>query len=282
MFIVSSTAPPSSKLNFKKTLVILFIGFISTAAIGTVSLIIIGHNTNPTGTYISPLPTGELTQNEITPSPTLAPNFTQTINLAQNYLDKAFELAKNQNQTAADKKQIISTLNQSLAQSNTAISLAPQDPQGYLVRAKILTAISKIEPSALAKAQEDLILAQKLSNGEPVTLPTPTNPINLVPDQQAAITGNIIIATPENSQTTTESSQNQSNTATSSVIFLAGGKELVIEHQSVKNTSQIYLIPKQKGIASVYVKSKTDGRFTIAATTAPTANLSLDYWIINP
>ena len=63
------------------------------------------------------------------PTPTNL-NFNQTINLAQNYLNKAFDLARNQNQSEEDKKAIVVSLAESLKQATNSINLAPNQPEG--------------------------------------------------------------------------------------------------------------------------------------------------------
>jgi hypothetical protein len=288
MRIVSSTLQISPRINLKKSITYLIIGGFSVTTLASIGLIVLGSSTNPTGSYLSPLPTGSVASNNLptttpnlTPTPTTTSTFPESLNLAQNFLDKAFTLAKNQSQTETDKKQIITTLNQSLNEVNSAINLSPQDPKGYLLRARILTAISKLEPDALAKAQIDLELAGKLSNGQEVTLPTPINPINLIPDERATLAENLIIAAPEEATKSTAAASQSGNTITGSTTFPAGQTDITINNSSITPNSQIYLIPKSKG-NSLYVRSKAAGRFIIAATTPPTTNVTLDYWIINP
>jgi hypothetical protein len=288
MQIVCSSSPKSFRINLKKPLTYLFIGGISLTTLTSLGFIILGTATNPTGNYLSPLPTGTVANNLPTitpttsnPTPTPTPTFAESLNLAQNFLDKAFILAKNQNQTETDKKQIIGTLNQSLSEVNSAINLSPKDPKGYLLRAKILTAISKLEPEALAKAQTDLDLASKLSNGQEISLPSPINPINLIPDERATIAQNLIIAAPEDATSSSTTANQSGNTITGSTTFPAGQTDITIKNINITENSQIYLIPKTKG-SSLYIRSKASGRFIIAATTPPTQSVPLDYWIINP
>lgn len=292
MRIISSSLPNSPRINLKKSITYIIIAGFSVTTLASIGLIILGNSTNPTGSYLSPLPTGSVASNDLptttpnptsslTPTPTTTLSFPESLNLAQNFLDKAFTLAKNQNQTESDKKQIITALNQSLNEVNTAVNLSPQDPKGYLLRARILTAMSKLEPSALAKAQIDLELASKLSNGQEVTLPNPINPIDLIPDERATLAENLIIAAPEEATNSSATASQSGNTTTGTVTFPANQTDITVKNSSITDNSQIYLIPKSKG-SSLYVRSKAVGRFIIAATTSPTTNVTLDYWIINP
>ena len=116
MIIVSSCNPGNLNRKTKKILLLTGIG---TTIVIPVFLIILGAVNQPTGTLISPLPQGELTQ--ATPTPQEI-NFNQSINFAQNFFDKAISLSKNQNQTETDKQEIISSLNESLTHINNAIN----------------------------------------------------------------------------------------------------------------------------------------------------------------
>jgi hypothetical protein len=98
-------------------------------------------------------------------------------------LDKAYDLSKNQSQVEKDKQEILAALNSSLTYANQAVSSFQTRPEGYLVRANIYTAISKIKPEAISQAQKDLEIASQLSSGNTPSLPPVTNPINLIPDE---------------------------------------------------------------------------------------------------
>jgi len=244
-------------------------------------LIVLGSVANPTGSPLSPLPSGEVALSS-PPSEggdRVGVNFASSLNLAQNYLDKAFNLSSNQNQTPVDKKQIIDNLNLSLNYVTSAINQNNSDPRGYLMRAQILTAISKVKPEALKEAQADLEIASKLSNGTTVQLPTTINPINLIPDERAQLAENVIIAGPNENLQASVSAQQNSNGFKKTIILPANQSELTITDNLVKENSFIYLIPNGK--AQLTVKSKAAGIFIIENLTPQSTNLSLDYWIIN-
>ena len=242
-------------------------------------LIVLWSVANPTGSPLSPLPSGEQAS-VLSPSPNNnSSSFASSLNLAQNYLYKAFTQAKNPDQTPVDKKQIIDNLNLSLNYVTSAINQNNSDPRGYLMRAQILTAISKVKPEALKEAQADLDIASKLSNGASVQLPTTINPINLIPDERAQLAENVIIAGPNEATQISIATDQMSNSFKKTVILPAGKSEMTINDARVNDSSFIYLIPNSK--AQLTVKSKATGTFTIENLTPQAVDLSLDYWIIN-
>lgn len=240
-------------------------------------LIVLGSIAGPTGSPISPLPSGEVAI--ISPTPSVIP-FAQSLNLSQNYLDKAYSLSQNTAQTPADKKEIIDNLNLSLNYVTSAINQNNSDPRGYLMRAQILTAVSKVRPEAIKEAQADLDVASKLSNGNQIQLPQSINPINLIPDERAATASNIIVALPNEASQSATSITQGSNSSHKTIVVPAGQTEFVVNDSSVLDTSYIYLIPSNKQ-TSVSLKSKTAGLFTLELLTPLTNDLPLDYWIIN-
>lgn len=241
-------------------------------------LIVLGSVANPTGSPLSPLPVGEQAS-VLSPSPSPNNNFASSLNLAQNYLDKAFTQAKNPVQSPIDKKQIIDNLNLSLNYVTSAINQNKSDPRGYLMRAQILTAISKVKPEALKEAQADLEIASKLSNGASVQLPTTINPINLIPDERAQLAENVIVAGPNDATQSSVTTDQGSNSFKKTINLSAGLSELSVTDERVKENSFIYLIPGSK--AQLTVKSKALGVFVIENLTPLTTDLTLDYWIIN-
>ncbi len=254
-------------------------------------LFIIVKNNKPTGTMLSPLPAGEQAgQTPAQNAPAIGGlTFAQSVNLAQNYLNKAFDLSRNQNQTEADKKAIIASLNQSLTQATNSINLAPNQPEGYILRAQVLTAISKINPQAASLAKQDLDLAAKLANDKNIVLPKPINPVNLLQDEQArrvggqaASTSSLLIAAPnENATPSAESSGTESNANQKRFILPAGQTEMTINDSLVKTDSFIYLIPIDNHNLPVTLKNKSVGGFTVSLDSAATEDISVDYFIIN-
>ncbi|MBU1200224.1 hypothetical protein KJ953_01665 [Patescibacteria group bacterium] len=296
MIIESCTTNPANtnlgKRVFQKTITVIgYTALIAFAVITTIT--VIGSSSkSPTGSYLSPLPKGELAQGSSSDSG--APSDSsdvepvkstpELINLAQNYLDKAFALAKTPpKQTPEQKAKILENLDQSLSLTTQAISQDPRNPNGYVLRAHILTAVSNTNPNALAQAQKDLETAQNLSQGQPITLPETINPLNLLPDQQALASSDLILAAPLPGQVLPEQKLDAaSNSFTTKAIIPAGQTELLINDNRITPTSYIYLIPETKTNASIFVKSKGTGQFTLATSTISDIDISINYYIINP
>ncbi|MBU1071515.1 hypothetical protein KKG65_03870 [Patescibacteria group bacterium] len=300
MIIESCTTNPANtnlgKRVFQKTITVIgYTALIAFAVITTIT--VIGSSSkSPTGSYLSPLPKGEIAQDTSSDggrstaedsSEVGSANIKSTpelINLAQNYLDKAFALAKTPpKQTPEQKAKILENLDQSLSLTTQAISQDPRNPNGYVLRAHILTAVSNTNPNALAQAQKDLETAQNLSQGQPITLPETINPLNLLPDQQALANSDLILAAPLPGQVLPEQKLDAaSNSFTTTTIIPAGQTEILINDNRITPTSYIYLIPETKTNASIFVKSKGTGQFTLATSTISDIDISINYYIINP
>lgn len=254
------------------------LGTVFTLSAAVLPILFVVNDAKPTGSMLSPQPQGEVSEATVTPTPL---TFAQNLNLAQNYLNKAYDLARNPHQTESDKKAILASLNQSLKQATDSINLSPKDPAGYLLRAQILTAISKIKPEALSYAKEDLDLASKLSQNQNVVLPPAINPINLLPDERAEVAANFILAAPESEATSSAEATTKSNSTQKQVVLPAGQTELKIENTQVLASSYIYLIPTTKPASPIYLKSKSVGAFTLTTDQANITDQTIDYYIIN-
>lgn len=276
MIIVANHTPGKISQTAKKTALI---SSLSIALIIPLFLILLGQANRPTGNLVSPLPQGELTSATPTPNQT---NFAQSLNLAQNFFDKAVALSQNPNQSESDKQQIIANLNQSLTHTNTAINQQPQNPTGYIMRAQILTGLSKINPQAQTQAASDLEIAQKLSQGQTVTLPAAQNPIDLIPNQQASLAQNIIIAGDHSSDGGRSEAEVSSEVGftRSSTILPARQQQITINNDQITQNSSIYLMPVSP--TPVYIQSQSEGQAVIGITTPLSTDLTIDYYIINP
>jgi hypothetical protein len=282
----STTNHQEGKNIAKKVGTVTAYGLLVTFGVIT-TITVIGSSSSPTGTYLSPLPKGEIAQSKPSPTPettpTQAPKTTaELINLAQNYLDKAFILAQDTPQTDDQKKKIVDTLDQSLNLTTQVINQNPQNPKGYVLRAQILTAVSKTNPNALSQAQKDLETAQSLSQGEAITLPETINPLNLLPDQKALADSDLILASPDDSSTSTASGEIVSNSFTTTATLLANQQETVIKDPRIDSSSYIYLIPQEPNNMPVFVKAKGEAQFTLASTSSSNEDTFVDYYIINP
>lgn len=240
------------------------------------------NKSQPTGSFLSPLP--QTQQAQATPSP--SPN-TQTpqppqqlIVTAQAYLEKAITVSQKGSQTENDRQQIIDYLNTSLQYANQAINQAPQSPQAYLVRARVLASSQSIRQDALQLAQKDLETAQSLSGGQKVQLPTDIDLLDYTPTQQAQDNQDLVIAAPQD-ETVTSSTQTDSNVIKYSASLPAQEEQITIQNNKIQADSYIYLIPQSTN-TTIRVQSKAAGQVTIAANQAPTQDIKFQYWIVNP
>ncbi len=269
---------PKISLNTDKLLIGISVG--STLAIPLVLIYAYFNSATimPSGSLLSPIPDG-IQASVISPTPSPAVNLAQLLNFSQSYLDKAYDLSKNQSQVEKDKQEILAALNSSLTYANQAVSSFQTRPEGYLVRANIYTAISKIKPEAISQAQKDLEIASQLSSGNTPSLPPVTNPINLIPDEQAMTQANLIVASPEDEVANNSSTEN-SNAHKTTIVIPAGSNEFKVVDANVDADTYIYLIPKSKD-NPIYVKAKAKGSFLIGLANQSNLNLELEYWLIN-
>lgn len=243
----------------------------------TPAIIAITQNQRPTGTYLNPLPETELAQS---PTP-VQQSPEQLIITAQAYLEKAIEISQKLPQTEQDHQNIITYLNAGLELANQAVDTSPSSPETYLIRARILASSSSIRPDATQLAQQDLQTAQSLSGGQQVSLPTKVNPIQYTPTEQASLAQNIIIASPEEAPTSTDSSTPTSNIQKQLATIPAGEKSTIIKNPNIDANSYIYLIPQSPN-TNIFVQTKCCGTATISTTNISEQDLSFEYWIVNP
>ena len=282
MVIVETSSPVNHQSWTKPLLALSFIVGLGLVAVPVVTAIA-GNNT-PTGTYLSPMPEQQLAetspaQTQLAQNTSLTPQ--EAILSAQAFLEKAISVAQKQPQTQTDKEQIIGFLNQSLNLANQAVALAPQAPQSYLMRARVLSTSSSLRPDAVQLAQKDLEAAQALANGQQVTLPTNINLMDLSPTQQAAGQNPIVIAAPEEDQTKTSTGSASANTHRANATIKRGHDEVAISDDNIIADSYVYLIPAP-GQPLIYIKSKTEGEIVVATGSQLTEELNFEYWVVNP
>ena len=122
----------------------LILGTIITLTATTLPILfVVVKSDQPTGTLLSPIPEGVVTDSR-----------GQALTLAENYLSKAYDLLRNPNQTEADKAMIKISLEKGLR-------LAPETTEGQGLRREILAEIRKLLPDtkASSSAEQNLIIA---------------------------------------------------------------------------------------------------------------------------
>lgn len=237
------------------------------------------HNQSPTGTLLNPQPQNQLASTSPAPTPV---NPSQSILAAQAYLEKAIELSQKQPQTPADREAILTHLDQALNLANQAVVAAPSNPQSYLIRARILASSTSIRPDAQSLAQQDLQIAQNLSRGQTVNLPTQVDLLQTSPTRQAALADNVIIASPEDGNTATASGESQSNLSKQTFIFPAGQTTFKLTDTHITPDSYIYLIPQGTNSSTFFVQTKDNGAATIATSDPLETSTTVEYWISQP
>lgn len=281
MVIVASQTPATPHAWKKPLLAVSFLAGLALLLVPVAAAIV--TQTSPTGTYLSPLPEKQLAA-EPTPTTTLASTeltASQSILSAQAFLEKAITLSQNPTQTEADREEIVTLLNESLKLANQAVALAPNAPQSYLMRARILSSSSSLRPDATLLAQKDLEAAQALANGQSVTLPTNIDLLNLSPKQRAEGEGQLVIAAPAESEVKESTGSAQSNTYKLSDIIASGEQEVTLEHAAITAESYLYLIPRDSG-RLVYLKAKGAGEAVVATDRPAETDLEFEYWIVTP
>ena len=231
----------------------------------------------PTGSYLNPLPRG----NQVAVPEGKSLSF--YLGTTQESLAKARDLANsNPAQTPADKQQIITLLNQALASANQAVAAYPQDPRPYQQRAAVLFSVAHLDPSVKPLAEQDLQAAQSLAGPNPPPLPR-INPLETLPLEQASLSQNVIVASPDLPAITSASTAVDSNVTKATVALPAGQSELKTDNWKLETDSIIYLIPQSPTQNhTLYIKSKTSGSFILAIDQPLNYDLTIDYWIINP
>ncbi|OGD71538.1 hypothetical protein A3A84_03665 [Candidatus Collierbacteria bacterium RIFCSPLOWO2_01_FULL_50_23] len=123
----------------------LILGTIITLTAATLPiLLVVVKSDQPTGTLLSPIPKGVITENRSAPIPLSSQ---QALILARNYLSKAYDLLRNPNQTEHDKAAIRISLEKGLRQ-------VPEIAEGQGLRREILAEIRKLSPT-----EQNLVVA---------------------------------------------------------------------------------------------------------------------------
>jgi hypothetical protein len=234
------------------------------------------------GTHSSLLSDSSPTTPETTPLPILQPSFTYELSLSNSFLKKAVELSNSiPNQTPADKQKIIDLLNQSLISANRAIAADPYNPAGYQMRAKINLTVATINPEAKLLAQQDLETAKKLGANPNEFPEIKTDPMELIPLEEASLASNIIIASPQENQSTDPINTRTATNAITATVTIPASQTQVSISLPLNPTDLIYLIPENNFTnAAPYLLSKSTTGFTIAIDSPLNSNLNITYWVI--
>lgn len=98
---------------------------------------------------------------------------------------------------------------------------------------------------------------------------------------QKDTSSNLTIASPEQEEEISISTEGKSNAITITTTLPAGKTELEIINSQITPRSYIYIIPHTKINQTISATSKKEGSFTLTTNEPFDTDISLDYWIIN-
>lgn len=191
----------------------------------------------------------------------------QTIALEPTKAQNFYDLAKIQQQ--------VGLLSQAVQTYSQLISLVSDPTQKTQVEAEK----SSIEKIIAQNPQA----TQKSINDTPVTLPTTDLPSSIdSPTIQAAASGGLIVAAPEELDQVKVSNLTTSNSLSGNSTLPVSTKEITINNSQVTDKSQIYVsILKGGKNQNLQVLSKSPGSFIVGLDTAISENIEFKWWIIN-
>lgn len=201
------------------------------------------------------------------------------LTLAQGFLEKAVQLSQQTaaQQTDADREKIIANIDKAFSSANQAIDLDSTLGSGYLIRARIYKTASVYQPELADYAQQDLEIARALGiNGEDIEN---SNPLDLLPTQQASTPSKITIADPEEKQASTITTNSTNNTTSNQTTFQPGQSEKFVSYPDLKTNQTIEITSDSANI--FYLRSRQDGRgFTIATKQQLTQETVAEWMIV--
>ena len=193
----------------------------------------------------------------------------QTIALEPTKAQNFYDLAKIQQQ--------VGLLSQAVETYNKLISLVADPTQKTQVES---------EKSSLEKLiAQNPTQQQPNINNSPSSSPTiydlPTN-ISDSPTIQAAASGGLIVAAPEELDQVKVNNLTTSNSLSGNSTLSANTKEITITNSQVTSSSQVYVsITKGGKNQSLQVISKSTGSFIVGLDTAINEDIEFKWWIIN-
>ncbi|MCD8484803.1 hypothetical protein LRY65_00510 [Candidatus Woesebacteria bacterium] len=208
------------------------------------------------------------------------------LTLAQGFLRKAIQLSQSTagTQTNADRDSIMQYLDEALAAANTAIDLDPTNGLGFLLRARIYTTASAINPELAAKGDQDLVIAQALGVQDVNILEESV--LDQLPTQQANnnLASGPIVADAEEGSDTTIGTKTADNALQGEVVLPAQQTEIFVPFTGLTDTMQITVEVSPNSASQPHtpfrVSSRKSGEgFTIQSFNPLEENVTL-FWRI--
>jgi len=194
----------------------------------------------------------------------------QTIALEPTKAQNFYDLAKIQQQ--------VGLLSQAIDTYDKLISLVADPTQKTQVEAEK----SSLEKLIAQNPNQNTNQTSQTTSPSPSTQNLPSNISIDSPTIQAAASGGLIVAAPEELDQVKVSNLTTSNSLSGNSTLLSNTKEITINNSQVTDKSQVYVsITKGGKNQNLQVISKSVGSFIVGLDTAINENIEFKWWIIN-
>ncbi|PIS15067.1 hypothetical protein COT63_01890 [Candidatus Shapirobacteria bacterium CG09_land_8_20_14_0_10_38_17] len=171
-------------------------------------------------------------------------------------------------------------INNALQSYQKLLSLLPQENPQYQPLQEEIKALKTL----LAKADTETNSTLQIVNENPPEIKEPSS-IELLPQEQASLSQNLIIAAPKEENSQSQNSQIDLNAVAGEATLPANKEEIKIINNNIDNQKQIYIAPKgdiQNRI--LYVKTKnaeSEEKYFVVALNKPfNQDIQFTWWII--
>ncbi len=208
---------------------------------------------------------------------------------ASLYAKIAYEIEPQNLQNLANLGQIqikAGQIKQAVSSYQTLASLLPQDSQERVTVKQEIASLEKLLTQAKASQSSNLFLANEPTpkNPEPKNIPAD---INLLPQEQASLPENLVIAGPQEENNRQQDQELDLNALAGEAIIAAQETETTIYNHNLTDNKKINLVPQEEMSNQVlYVKSKNtnpdDGTpyFIVSLSQPLSQDLAFKWWII--
>ena len=204
---------------------------------------------------------------------------------AAYYAHLAYEIEPTNLENLANLGQVqvkAGQINNALQSYQKLFSLLPQDnPQRQSLQKEIETL-----KTLLAKANTEANPNLQITNENPPQIEEIPSSIKLLPQEQASLSQNLIIAAPKEENNQNQNSQINLNAIAGETTLPAGEEEIKITNNNIDDQKQIYIAPKdniQNRILYIKTKNGRDGEkyFIVAINKPLDQDIQFKWWIIN-
>jgi hypothetical protein len=177
-----------------------------------------------------------------------------------------------------------------LAKIQQQVGLLPQALETYN---RLITIITDTTQKAQVESEKSVL--EKIIAQNPNLKDTSSNSISPseigdlpseisvdTPTIQALADSSLIIAAPEDGANIAITNQTDSNSLSGNSILSANQKEIIIDNNNLKSTSQVYITATKGGKnQNLQVLSKSEKSFTVGFNSPISENVEFKWWIIN-